>query len=286
MKLTQFRIRTFQNTIFTWWKTNKRDLPWRHTHDPYAIAVSEIMLQQTQVSRVISKYTEFIEEYPTVLSLAKASPGAVLRIWKGMGYNRRALYLHTMAKNIVELYGNNFPKDEQSLVKLPGLGKYTARAILVFAFRQNTACVDTNIRKIITHFFFQDKEQRPAIIQAVADQLVPKGKSWEWHQALMDFGAIKLRKINPSKRRDVQNGTSQASSRLRKETIPFKETDRFIRGKIIDLLRDKNWKYQELLQYCSDKYNRPVSFMRKIIIGITKDGLISRLSDDVISLPQ
>ena len=182
------RRKKFQAYIFAWWKTHRRDLPWRHTHDPYKILVSEVMLQQTQVSRVLPKYREFIQAYPTVKDLARASNSDVLKIWKGMGYNRRALYL----KKAAEI--GEFPKSEGELVKLPGLGTYTARAILVFAYRKNVAMVDTNIRQIITHFFFHDAPQKDKIIQNIADQLVPKGKSWEWHQALMDYGALALEK--------------------------------------------------------------------------------------------
>ena len=145
------------------------------------------MLQQTQVSRGLPKYLEFIQTFPNVEALAGASPAQVLRIWKGMGYNRRAVYLQKAAKAIVDIYKGRFPDTEPELTGLPGLGRYTARAILVFAFKKDIAMVDTNIRQIITHFFFHDIPQPEKIIQEVADQLVPKGKSWEWHQALMEY---------------------------------------------------------------------------------------------------
>jgi len=149
-----------------------------------------------------------------------------------MGYNRRALYLHSMAKMIVRSYNGTFPKDEKLLIKLTGVGTYTARAILVFAFGENIACVDTNIRKIITHYFFKDKPQKQKVIQKAADQLVPIGKSWEWHQALMDYGSAHTFSIQ--------------KSTVTKKIILFKETDRFIRGKIIDYLRIKSYKYTDL----------------------------------------
>jgi len=259
--------------IFRWWKTNRRDLPWRYTHDPYAIAVSEIMLQQTQVSRVLTRYREFIEQYPTVQKLARASPADILRTWKGMGYNRRALYLQKMAKAVVEIYGGNFPKDEQQLLELPGLGKYTTRAILVFAYGENIACVDTNIRQIITHFFFDSKEQSEKIIQTVADQLVPKGKSWEWHQALMDYGAANGKELR------IKN------SELRKKQVPFKQTNRFIRGKIIDYLRIRSYRRSDLIEKVSDVYQRPVDRVKKIIAVLKKEGLVE-LNKDMLSLPK
>ena len=190
MKIKTKQIKEFQLAIFSWWKLHKRDLPWRHTRDPYKILVSEVMLQQTQVSRVLPKYIEFIKQFPAVNELAQSSGAEVLRIWKGMGYNRRALYLQKAAQEIVHSYKGIFPKRESLLTKLPGVGTYTARAILVFAYKQDVAMVDTNIRQIITHFFFEDISQKPSVIQEVADKLVPPGKSWEWHQALMDYGAL------------------------------------------------------------------------------------------------
>jgi len=273
MTLTKRQIAQFQLKIFRWWKTNRRNLPWRHTRDPYAIAVSEVMLQQTQVLRVIAKYSEFIEEYPTVFDLANASPGDVLRIWKGMGYNRRALYLHKMAKIIVETYGGIFPKDEQLLLELPGLGKYTARAILVFAYNKSVACVDTNIRQIITHFFFNDIEQSPQIIQRVADQLIPKGKSWEWHQALMDYGSVSNSEFT------IQRPAAK------KKTSPFKETDRFIRGIIIDCLRIRPYSEMELVKIVAGICKKPVNRILKIIERLKQEGLVE-IRKETVSLPK
>lgn len=264
MKLTNERIHKFQNIILNWWQTNRRDLPWRHTHDPYKILVSEIMLQQTQVSRVLARYTEFIEVYPTARSLARATAADVLRLWKGMGYNRRALYL----KKAAEI--GKFPKSEKELSKLPGVGTYTARAILVFAYKKNIACVDTNIRRIITHFFFGDKPQKESVIQSVADQLVPKGKSWEWHQALMDFGALALQsRAKPAL--SLSKGPRDPS----KKTIPFRQSNRFYRGRLVDLLRDGAVKEQILLK----------DFAPSIIEALLLDGLIVR-TNGLLALPE
>lgn len=258
--------------IFSWWEMHKRDLPWRHTHDPYKILVSEVMLQQTQVSRVIAKYAEFIEAYPTIYALAQASPASVLRMWKGMGYNRRALYLHKTAQVIKNEYKGIFPKDEATLQKLPGLGTYTARAVLVFAFKQNVCMVDTNIRQIITHFFFSDIPQSEKIIQETADQLLPKGKSWEWHQALMDYGALELSKLKlPSQSR---------------KSVPFKDSNRFYRGKVIDRLRDGYVREKKLIQELSRAYGKNHSFYTNILKDLLQEGLISRSSSGIISLPE
>lgn len=249
--ITAKRVAEFRRFIFSWWKENRRDLPWRHTNDPYKILVSEVMLQQTQVSRVLTRYTEFIEVYPTAHSLAHASTADVLRIWKGMGYNRRALYLKKAAQTGLHA------KSEKELSKLPGVGKYTARAILVFAYKKNIACVDTNIRQIITHFFFDDKPQKESVIQGVADQLVPSGKSWEWHQALMDYGSLAIDRVS------------------QKKSIPFKNSNRYYRGRLVDLLRDGAVKEQIILK----------DFSPKIIDGLLRDGLIVR-RNGILALPE
>ena len=255
MRLTKSRIREFQHQIFDWWELNKRDLPWRHTDDPYKILVSEVMLQQTQVSRVLAKYDEFIKVFPTISSLAIASTADVLKIWKGMGYNRRALYLKKAAMM------GEIPDSEEALLKLPGVGKYTARAILIFAYKQHIAAVDTNIRKIITHFFFHDTPQKEKIIQDVADKLVPIGKSWEWHQALMDYGSVEMPKLHIKKIRT-------------KKSMPFKHTNRYFRGRIIDRLRENAISEIVLLK----------DFTAKTINGLIKDGLVER-KNGVLQLP-
>lgn len=266
-------ITRFQSMIFTWWKGNRRDLPWRHSRDPYNIAVSEIMLQQTQVLRVIPKYSEFIEEYPTIYHLANASAASVLRMWKGMGYNRRALYLHTMAKMIVEKYNGKFPTNAKLLAQLPGLGIYTTRAILVFAYKKDIACVDTNIRKIITHFFFDDKPQKDSVIQQTADRLVPTGKSWEWHQALMDYGSLEMK--------DVKYQMINS----KKKSVPFRQTNRFYRGRIIDMLREKNYPEMNIIGNIHNQYKKQEHEIQSIINGLIQDGLVER-KKDMLFLPK
>ena len=272
MRLTQARIRKFQTMILTWWKTHRRDLPWRKTHDPYKILVSEIMLQQTQVSRGLPKYIEFLEVFPTVEKLAGAKTSSVLRIWKGMGYNRRALYLQNTAKKVVLDYNGIFPNTEQQLTTLSGVGKYTARAIMVFAFAIDIAVVDTNIRQIITHFFFDDAPQPEKSIQEVADQLMPKGKAWEWHQALMDYGAIALER---NEKRSIK-----------KKSKPFKETNRYFRGRLLDLVYEKQWKEADLMSEMVKKFGKDKEFMEEIINGMSKDGLIVCSKTGIISLPE
>lgn len=273
MRIHPKKIHAFQKVIFSWWTNNRRDLPWRRTHDPYKILVSEVMLQQTQVTRVLPKYKEFLDSFPDATSLAQADTASVLRAWKGMGYNRRALYLKRAAQEITTYHKGKFPKSQKELIKLPGLGIYTARAIMVFAYKQNVAMVDTNIRQIITHFFFKDKPQKESVIQEVADQLFPTGKSWEWHQALMDYGSLAM----PRGKKPLPN---------KKKTVPFSESNRFYRGKIIDRLRVGNVKKETLIRDLAKTYKKTHGELKKIIEGLQKEGLLVVTPQENVRLPK
>lgn len=268
MRISKTKIRAFQTKILTWWEKNKRTLPWRLTHDPYKIFVSEVMLQQTQVSRVYPVYLKFIAKFPTVTSLAHASTAEVLRDWKGMGYNSRALYLKNASVVIAKNFGGKFPESEKELLMLPGIGKYTARAILVFAYQKHEAMIDTNIRQIITHFFFDGVSQKEEVIEDIAMQLVPRGKSWEWHQALMDYGALAL-----STDKKIQG---KLKPMRKKPSKPFHETDRFFRGRVMDALREKTYEEGELLTYMVEFYGKEKEFFIRIFTGLEKDGLVRR----------
>jgi A/G-specific adenine glycosylase len=279
IQISKKRIGEFQKFIFLWWKKNARDLPWRHTADPYHILVSEIMLQQTQVSRGLPKYLAFLSRFPDVQHLADASVADVLREWKGLGYNRRALYLKKTAEAIVTNYHGIFPNTKKELMTLPGIGAYTAGAILVFAFRQDVSMVDTNIRRIMTHFFFTDTPQPEGVIEAVAHQLVPKGKSWEWHQALMDYGALELK-------HDIEKkGSPNRVKKDKKKSIPFIQTERYIRGRIMDELREKQWSLSLFVPYLASTYGRSEEAIFKTIERLQKDAIVV-VHHDTISLPE
>ncbi len=190
----RMRINLFQDTILSWYRHNKRDLPWRKTRDPYKILVSEIMLQQTQVARVLPKYQEFLAAFPTVLSLAKAPDGKLLRLWSGLGYWRRVRFLKETAKAIVKKYNGNFPQDPEMLLTLPGIGSYTAGALACFAFNSAHPFIDTNIRRVYLHFFFPgERHVRDTEIMKVAEKSVWKKDPRTWHYALFDYGAVVLK---------------------------------------------------------------------------------------------
>lgn len=272
MVLRREDIYRFRKKIFTWWAGHKRDLPWRKTDDPYRILVSEIMLQQTQVARVIPKYHEFLRKYPTVSDLAKATSADVLRIWKGLGYNRRALNLKKTAAMIMSSYDGKIPENEAELLKLPGMGIYTTRALLVFAFRNDTYCVDTNIRKIIEYTYFHGQRQKEPVIADIASQLLPKGRSWDWHQALMDYGAMKLPKVK----------NRQPGKPLTKQFIG---SSRYFRGRVVDFLREATATEDIIHRIVFRTNGKSLSYTRHILTGLERHGLITRSLDGIISLP-
>jgi A/G-specific adenine glycosylase len=185
--------RTFQKSLLTWYAANKRDLPWRHTADPYNILVSEIMLQQTQVERVIPKYEEFLQKYPTLEALAKAPVEEVRRTWYPLGYNIRPLRLHSIAREAVEKYGGKIPNDPEALQSLKGIGRYTSGAVLSFAFGRQAPILDTNVRRVLHRVFIGSGDAKHYRVQRdlweLSEALIPAGKAYDFNQALMDFGA-------------------------------------------------------------------------------------------------
>jgi A/G-specific adenine glycosylase len=171
-----------------------RDLPWRRTRDPWAVLVSEVMLQQTQVPRVIPKWEAFLAEFPTPAACAAASLGEVLRLWQGLGYPRRARNLHAAATAIA--IAGEFPSTLEDLMALPGVGQYTARAVLAFAYEADAAVVDTNIARVLARLEGHSLTAKQA--QAAADAMLPPGEAWAWNQSLMDLGAMLCRPTAPA----------------------------------------------------------------------------------------
>jgi A/G-specific adenine glycosylase len=182
--------------LLAWSERTRRDLPWRRTRDPWAILVAELMLQQTQVARVVPRYEAFLSEFPTPTVCADASPGAVVRAWAGLGYNRRARNLHRAATEIRDRHAGALPADLAGLLALPGIGPYTARAVLAFAFERDHGVVDTNAARFLARAV-AGRRLRPAEAQALADAQVPPGAGWAWNQAVLDLGATVCVKRSP-----------------------------------------------------------------------------------------
>jgi A/G-specific adenine glycosylase len=179
--------------LLGWYAAAGRDLPWRRTHDPYAILVSEIMLQQTGVERVLPKYHEFLARFPTVADLAAAPTGAVIRAWAGLGYNMRAVRLQGIARQVVASHGGIIPSTVDELLSLTGIGSYTAGAVACFAFGSQVAFLDTNIRRVLGRVFLgpEDQTAQPTAgaFARLAEAALPADRAYDWHQALMDLGA-------------------------------------------------------------------------------------------------
>ncbi|MFW9845721.1 MAG: Fe-S cluster assembly protein HesB [Candidatus Thorarchaeota archaeon] len=222
-KISSDSIRGFQKKVMDWWEENARDLPWRRDPSPYNVLVSEVMLQQTQVSRVVPKYNEFTKAFPNMESLASAETKELLKVWSGLGYNRRAIWLREAARQIIE--NGEFPQSMDELRRLKGVGPYTSRSILIFAFNRDLAAVDTNIRRVLIACGFANEEMTACQLQEVADILLLTGRSRDWHNALMDYGSDVL----PARSTGIAPTSSQSK---------FSGSSRQVRGAIIRFLQN------------------------------------------------
>lgn len=224
-------ISSFKKTITSYYRKNKREFAWRNTRNPYHIFVSEVMLQQTQTERVKKKYPLFLKRFPTIESLAKATLREVLQEWQGMGYNRRGKYLKESAEIMCKKYKGVVPKDIYLVDELPGIGPATAASIVCFSYNAPTIFIETNIRRVFIHFFFQDKTEIDdrdifPLIEKTLDIKHPR----EWYYALMDYGAM-LGKLKDNPNKKSKHYSVQPS---------FEGSDRKIRGQILRLLLEKN----------------------------------------------
>ncbi len=186
--------RRFRRRLLRWYERHGRKLPWRETRDPYRVLVSEIMLQQTQVDRVVPKYEEWLEKFPTFDALAASRLGQARRAWYPLGYNVRPKRLHAIAREVVAKYGGRLPSDEERLREFKGLGKYTVGAVRSFAFGERAPIVDTNVSRVLLRVFAgQGKPRNHAMkrhVWALSRTLLPRQRTYDFNQALMDFGAL------------------------------------------------------------------------------------------------
>ncbi len=267
--------------VLGWGVPTMRDLPWRAERDPWRILVSEVMLQQTQVERVIPKWNAFLAAFPTPADCATASLGDVLRLWQGLGYPRRARNLQAAAAVVVDLHGGQLPDDLDGLLALPGIGPYTARAVLAFAFERDVAVVDTNIARILART--AGERLTPKRAQERADEAVPAGQGWVWNQVVMDLGATLCRPtptctpcplagscdwhLAGHPHPDPATGSAGVSGKQAR----FEGSDRQARGKVLAAVGAEA---------------RPAAhFDDRIIAGLVADGLVI-VSDDTVRLPE
>jgi A/G-specific adenine glycosylase len=192
-RLDGVTLRAFQARLLRWFREHGRDLPWRKTRDPYKILVSEVMLQQTQVDRVRGYYKRFLREYPTVRDLATAHPARVREAWEGLGYYARARNLHAAAREVTRRHDGHFPRRLADVMALPGVGRYTAGAVLSFAYGEPAPVLDTNVRRLLSRVFVRRRPASPAQLDrrlwALAENTIPERHAWAFNQAVMDFGA-------------------------------------------------------------------------------------------------
>ena len=263
----------FSSLIFDYYHEFGRSFSWRETYEPYKITISEIMLQQTQTDRVIEKYNNWCLVFPDIYALANAPFSEVLLHWQGLGYNRRALYIHIIAKEIVDRFDGIMPQDPAILEKFKGIGPNTARSICAFAFNQPVTFIETNIRTVFIQCFFHhhyqvDDKEIITLITKTLDQNNPR----EWYYALIDFGVF-LKKIYPNSNLKSKHHTTQ--------TI-FEGSDRQIRGAILRLLlKQKIAEIQEI----SKKFNEKPERINRIIETLIQDNLIIKKNGQ-ISLPK
>jgi A/G-specific adenine glycosylase len=255
-------ITAVRQLIWDYYHDHGRELPWREPpFDPYRILVSEIMLQQTQVSRIIPKYTLFLERFPSVESLAAAPLRDVLELWSGLGYNRRARFLQAAAQMVKAEFGGRFPKTTEELVHLPGVGRNTAGAILAYAYNQPVVFVETNIRTvIIQHFFAGQEKVSDKEVLAVMGELLDHEHPREFYWAMMDYGSYS---------KQTHGNAGRASKHYVKQSI-FKGSKRQLRGQVLRLLTAQDMRLTELQTAINNER------LAVVLDDLQKEGLIAQ----------
>ncbi|UCE98371.1 MAG: A/G-specific adenine glycosylase [Dehalococcoidia bacterium] len=264
-RLKPIHILEFQHLVWQYYREHGRSFPWRETTDPYQILVSEIMLQQTQTSRVEKKYYEFLSAFPDFFTLASASLREVLQVWQGLGYNRRALALQQTAQRVATRFDGQLPDNPAVLQQFPGIGQYTAAAVAAIAFNKPTVFVETNIRTVFLHHFFENPEKIAdrailVLVKATLDIRNPR----EWYYALFDYGAMlkRQRKVIP------RFGERRQSH--------FRGSNREIRGQIVQLLlTHDSVTTRELVKFLNQNSER----VRQILVQLQNEGLIETAND-------
>jgi A/G-specific adenine glycosylase len=280
-------MKNIHKKIFDWYEKNGRhDLPWRATKDVYHIVVSEIMLQQTNVPKVIEKYEKFIEKYPTVENLAQASQKDVIRSWQGLGYNRRAIYLHKMAQIITNDHAGVFPTEPIELIALPGIGPYTSRSVVVFACNQNVVTWDVNIVRVFCRLH-GERMAKDDLIEKWCIKLLPQDRSRDWHNALMDLASMICTKRSPDCHNCPLKEVCGSFPNPRDHEIKKKKEvgrtengkhvpRRIYRGRIIEYLRKESGHVNDIGSEIKKDWNKDKDekWCKDILAILEKEGMI------------
>jgi A/G-specific adenine glycosylase len=263
--------------VLSWGAENLRDLPWRRTRDPWTILVSETMLQQTQVSRVVERLAVVLDKFPDPATCAAATTGDVVTVWAGLGYNRRPVMLHRAATQIVADHAGTVPSSLKDLLALPGVGPYTARAVRAFAFELSGAVVDTNIGRFYARIYGRKLSARE--VQQFADEAAPEAHPWLWNQSVMELGALVCTKRSPScgacPVRDLcawageGDDPAQGSAAVSVPQTRFEGSDRQLRGRLVDALRASPVPLTKIAATMQTDANRA----EMVLAGLQRDGL-------------
>lgn len=296
LRLSTSAILITRRRIVQWYKKFGRNLPWRRTHDPYRIIVSEVMLQQTQVDQIIARYRRWLKRFPTIQILAKAPTRAVLKEWSGLGYNRRALALQRLVQVVIQQHHGTFPSAETELLALPGVGPYTARAVQSFAYQQPVAVVDTNVKRVLGRVFLgyqtlAQERNNQSLFWALTERVVPRRgvTAYQFNQGIMDIGATictakqpecnrcPLRSICKSYPEILTASAEQLRVKTkRSEPLYFGEPRRIWRGRILTILLKKPKltisQLGKLLQ--SDWSDARKEWLEGVVEGMKKEGLV------------
>jgi A/G-specific adenine glycosylase len=316
LNLQTEQLKRVHSELLQWYALEQRDLPWRSTHDPYAILVSEMMLQQTQVQRVVPKFEQFLSTFPTLADLAQASTADVISVWVPLGYNMRAVRLQSISRQVMEEYNGRIPDTIEELLKLKGIGRYTAGAIACFAFMKQVAMVDTNIHRVLHRIFLGLNLSKPEFTNdqrlILAEKVLPDGQAYNWNQALMDLGATICTSSNPQCTRCPLQANCKAHTDLSEYSLfpsgtamrqlrrvaekkelyrkqPFTSTNRYFRGRIVDHLcslpecqRIPLTSLGPIIK--QDFQDKDLIWLQQLVEKLAKDGLVD-FTEEGVRLP-
>lgn len=276
------------SALIEWGSGSLRDLPWRRTNDPWRVLVSEVMLQQTSVVRVMPKYGAFLEAFPTPEALAQAPLGDALRLWSGLGYPRRCRNLQATAVVLHEQFNGRMPSSLDELLALPGIGQYTARAVLAFAHRIDVAVVDVNVSRVLSRL--EGVPMKARALQDLADELIPEGLAWEWNQVMMDFGARHCTVRSPQcdscplrsqcRYKGVGEDPAQLSAGVSKPQARFEGSDRQARGRAMKAVGSGAMNINDVVEAMRVDKDRAIA----LIASLMNEGLLQR-TGSMITLP-